>query len=118
MSKIWEMAEDMVDAISFVVEYAIFTLFIYEEAQQMINRQILSEISWGVKSAVIHDIEINFDFMMNGFAGSFNKWGILALYACNAYSSYLFASMMVREWANIWLGWGRMEYSFPRTGLF
>lgn len=118
MAGVWEMAEDLIDKLSFAVEYAIFTLFIYEEGQQMMNRRILNEISWGVKSQVDFDTEITFDVMMNGFGGSFKRWGIVSLYACNAYSSYLFASMMVREWANIWLGKGRMEYSFPRTGLF
>lgn len=118
MAGVWELAEDLVNSITFVVEYVVFTLFIYEEAMQMMNRRILDEIRFSEKSVISFDIKVNHTFIMNHFSSDFNNYGILALYACNAYSSYLFASMMVKEWGQLFCGGDRINYSFRRTGLF
>lgn len=118
MAGVWDLAEGLMEAITFAVEFAIFTFFIYEESMQIICRQFLTYIASDDKVNLKVELRTNFDFIMNSFSGDFNNYGIVALYACNAYSSYLFSCMMVKEWSMLYLGGDRMEYSFPRTGLF
>lgn len=118
MAGAWDLAEGLANSITFVIEYAIFTFFIYEESMQIINREIMNKIANNNQNDVRIQLGTSFNFVMNGFSSDFNNYGILALYACNAYSSYLFASMMTKEWALLFVGEGRISYSFRRTGLF
>lgn len=114
----WDKVEEIADAITFVVEFVIFTLFIYEEGMQIILRLIMNNIADGNKTGVFHECHVNFDYIFGFFADFFNAYGLLAVYGCNAYSTYLFACMFTREWAELYLGGNRMTYSFPKTGLF
>ena len=118
MAGAWDLAEGVMEAITFAVEYAIFTFFIYEESMQIICREFLTNISSGKNTLLKQEIRTSFDFVMAGYSRDFSNYGIVALYACNAYSSYLYSCMMVKEWSYLYLGWDRLEYSFPRTGLF
>lgn len=117
MSK-WDKVEEIADAISFVVEFVIFTLFIYEEGMQIILRLMLNEISAGNKSAVFHHCHVNFDYIFSFFAEFFMGYGLLAVYGCNAYSTFCYSCMFTREWAELYLGGNRMVYEFPKTGMF
>lgn len=118
MAGAWDLAEGVMEAITFAVEYAIFTFFIYEESMQIICRELLTHVSTSETVALKHEIRTAFDFVMYDFSRDFNNYGIVALYACNAYSSYLYSCMMVKEWSLLYAGGDRMSYSFPRTGLF
>jgi len=118
MAGVWDLAKELANAITFVIEFAIFTFFIYEESMQIINREVMTKIANNKPSDVRIQLRTSFDFVMAGFSRDFNNYGILALYACNAYSSYLFASMMTKEWALLFVGEDRISYSFRRTGLF
>lgn len=118
MAGTWELAEEIMEGITFAVEYATFTFFIYEEAMQLICREFLTNISSGQDTLLRFSIVHDFDFVMNSFSWDFSNYGIVSLYACNAYSSYLYSCMMVKEWSLLYLGGDRIEYSFPRTGLF
>lgn len=118
MAGAWDLAEGLANSITFVIEYAIFTFFIYEESMQIINREIMNKIADNKPIDIRLQLRTSFDFVMNSFSRDFNNYGILALYACNAYSSYLFASMMTKEWALLFVGEDRISYSFRRTGLF
>jgi hypothetical protein len=114
----WDKVEEIADAITFVVEFVIFTLFIYEEGMQIILRGLLDSIASGNSANVSHHCHVNFDYIFNFFVGFFNGYGLLAVYGCNAYSTYLFACMFTREWAELYLGGGRMNYEFYKTGMF
>lgn len=114
----WDSAEELADGISYVIEYIIFTLFIYEEAMQIINRLILQQIINGEATKLRLTIMIDFDFIMIYARGFFESYGILSVYGMNAYSAYFFSSMMTREWAELYLTGKRMEYSFSKTPLF
>jgi len=114
----WEIAEEVLNSVTFAVEFTIFTMFIYEEAMQIVCREFLNFISIDEKKDLKSQIRLRFDIIMADFNQDFTNYGILALYGCNAYSSYLFSCMMVKEWSYLYLGWDRLEYSFPRTGLF
>jgi hypothetical protein len=114
----WEYAEELLDAVTFAIEFVIFTLFIYEEAMQIHNRMILDRIAYNSKTYLFTFIPLNFDYTLSNFVSFFNNYGILALYGCNSYSHYIYVSYMTREWAKIWLGDGRQEYSVYTTGIF
>lgn len=118
MGSKWELAEDIADAISFVIEFIIFTLFIYEESLQIQNRLLMDRIAFNDKNTLYIYMHTDFDFVMSYARNFFEGFGILSIYACNAYSSYLFSSMMTREWAQLFGGGPRMSYSFSRTGIF
>lgn len=114
----WDKVEEIADAITFVVEFVIFTLFIYEEGMQIILRLILNNIASGNKTGVFHECHVNFDWVMPKFVNFFNNYGLLSVYGCNAYSTYLFACMFTREWAEIFMNGNRMSYDFYKTGMF
>lgn len=114
----WEIAEEVLNSVTFAVEFTIFTMFIYEESMQIVCREFLNFISSDEKRDLKAQIRLRFNIIMGYFNQDFSNYGILALYACNAYSSYLFSCMMVKEWSLLYIGEDRIEYSFPRTGLF
>ena len=41
----WEIAEEVLNGVTFAVEFTIFTMFIYEEAMQIVCREFLNFIS-------------------------------------------------------------------------
>lgn len=114
MGKNWDLAWDLAEAINYVIEFVIFTLFIYEEALQIANRRILNDIATKNTYVLGVDMYVNFDYAMGWCREYFESYGILALYGCNAYSSYFYSSMMTREWGNIYLKGQRMDYKFSR----
>lgn len=114
MGSKWDLAFDLAEAINYVIEFVIFTLFIYEEALQIANRMILVEVSTGNMTKLGNVMETDFDYIMGFIKQFFENYGILALYGCNAYSSYFYVSMMTREWGNIVKYDQRMDYSFSR----
>lgn len=118
MSSKWDAAFDLAEGINYVIEFVIFTLFIYEESLQIANRLILNAIALNNRSVLGEQMQVNFDFVMSWADDFFSKYGILALYGCNAYSAYWFTCMMTREWGQIFLTGNRLDYSFETLPVF
>ena len=114
----WEYAEELLDVVSFAIEFIIFTLFIYEESLQIYNRLVLDYIASNNVLQMDALMGVTILPALREMHGFFNNYGILALYGCNSYSHYLYVTYMTFEWYNIFRGKGRQEYSIYTTGLF
>lgn len=109
---------DIINVMSFAIEFIIFTFFIFEEAMQIANRHILTDISFNSLTRVSVDIAVDLNYILPWVEGAYNGYGILALYTNNAYASYLYSTYMTREWGNIFLGDGRQSYEVNRFAIF
>lgn len=115
--QLWSGASALASALTFAIEFTIFTMFIHLEAQKLLNRVLLNDISYSAVPEALVDSYSNAQFTMDYYMGFFISYGILCTYCTNAYSAYAYSCYMMIEWTNIYLGLGHMEYDIPKIGM-
>lgn len=117
-TKIWDYGIGIVEAIAYAIEFVIFTLFIYEEALQMANRMLINQIGLSNKAGVYGMLMIEHAYALNQATQYFENVGPIALYGCNAYSTYFYASKFTAEWGWIYFNGTRSQYSLYKMDIF
>lgn len=94
----------------FAIEFVIYTLYFYEEGFVLFLRFYSEALYWRRESEIMHNSWLNFDYMYKWYRGWLFQYGALAVYAYNAYATYCFMLLMFREYGNILMGRGILEY--------
>lgn len=112
-----EALEGFVEGLSFVVEFVIFTLFIYEEAGQLMSKDLLEAMMENHRRRIQLGQNLVLRPIRNSYKEFFNGKGILAVYACNAYATNIYAVEMVNELCQLYLEGERTDYSWNGINL-
>lgn len=116
-NKKMEYLEGFVEGLSFVIEFVIFTLFIYEEAGQLMAKDLTDSI----KERNIHRVMLGRNLVLRRILNSYKSFhadtGILSIYACNSYASFIYGLDMVDEICNIYMYGEGTEYTWQGINL-
>lgn len=112
-----EALEGFVEGLSFVVEFVIFTLFIYEEAGQLMSKDLLDAIFQDDGNRIRLGKKLVLSPILESYKEFFNGKGILSVYACNGYATNLYSLEMVNEICQIYLTGERTDYTWNGINL-
>jgi len=112
-----EALESFVEGLSFVVEFVIFTLFIYEEAGQLMSKDLLQAMMENNRRRIQLGKRLVLGPILSSYKEFYNGKGILAVYACNAYATNIYAVEMVNELCQLYLEGERTDYTWNGINL-
>lgn len=112
-----EALEGFVEGLSFVVEFVIFTLFIYEEAGQLMSKDLLDAIFQDDGNRIMLGKKLVLTPILKSYKEFFNGKGILSVYACNGYATNLYSLEMVNEICQLWQTGERTDYTWNGINL-